>query len=99
MAYGRLGWSEEKFFESKLSYFFKALKGFNDLEFERHKDNWERFRFLASVTLAPHTAKGRSTNPKTLFPMPWDKDDAKLWRERNKEILDRCDEMIRNERA
>lgn len=75
----------------------KALKGFNDLEFERTKGEWERLRILGSWVLSPYAKKGSRIVPKTLLPLPWDKE--KNWVEENKEILERCDEIIRNERT
>jgi hypothetical protein len=84
LAYGRLGWSEKKFFKSTPDYFFNALKGFNDLEFERQKSEWERLRILGAWILSPHSKKGSNLTPKKLMPLPWDKSFS----EENKDILE-----------
>jgi hypothetical protein len=84
LAYGRLGWSEKKFFKSSPEYFFKALKGFNDLEFERTKGEWERLRILGTWVLSPHTKKGHNLTPKKLMPFPWDL----TFTQENKELLE-----------
>jgi hypothetical protein len=91
LAYGRLGWSEKKFFKSEPSYFFKALKGFNDLEQERQKNEWERLRILGTWVLSPHTKKGANLTPKNLLPLPWDK----TFTEENKDILEIAKEIAK----
>ena len=74
MAYGRLGLDEDKFLNASPSYFAKALKGFNDLEFEREKANWERTRLIGYWTLNPYFKKGSNTTPKSFMKLPWDED-------------------------
>ena len=84
MAYGRLGWSEKKFFKATPNYFFKAIKGFNELEEQRQREEWERLRILGVWVLSPHTKKGQNLSPKKLLPFPWDKSFV----EENKDILE-----------
>lgn len=91
LVYGKLGWDEKKFFESSISFVMKSLKGFNDLELERDKREWERLRILGSWVLGPHAKKGVHLTPRSLLPLPWDKNN---WREDNKEILEQCDQII-----
>lgn len=91
MAYGRLNWDEDKFFYAKPSYFYKALKGFNDLESERQKAEWERLRLLGYWVTSPHTKKGSNLTPKKLLPLPWDK----TFTEENKEILELAKEIAK----
>ena len=83
MAYGRLGWSEEKFFSSEVQLFFKALKGFNDLENERELKAYKQIRILVYRILAPH-AKERLT-VQDLLPLPGDDELIK----RDKKDLER----------
>lgn len=35
------------------------------------RENWERMRMLASITISPHVKK--PIPPKKLIPLPWDK--------------------------
>lgn len=70
-----------------------ALKGFNDLEHERQKSEWERLRILGLWVLSPHTKKGSTLTAERLLPLPWDKQIS--WKERNKEILEICDRIIK----
>ena len=91
MAYGRLGWSEKKFDKATPNYFFKALKGFNDLENDRQKAEWERLRILGVWVLNPHTKKGTNLTPKKILPLQWDK----TFVEENKEILELAKEIAR----
>jgi hypothetical protein len=93
LAYGRLGWDEDKFLDASPSYFFKALKGFNDLENQREREHWERLRILGNWIVLPYAKKGSNLTPRKLLPLPWDNEVS--WKESNKEILDRCDEIIR----
>jgi hypothetical protein len=69
-----------------------ALKGFNELEHERQKSEWERLRILGVWVLSPHAKKGTNLSAENLLPLPWDKKIS--WKERNKEILEQCDRII-----
>lgn len=91
MAYGRLGWDEERFFNATPNYFFKALKGFNDLEEERQRGEWERVRMVGYWTLKPYMGKNTIFTPKKVLPLPWDKSFV----EENKEILEQAKEIAR----
>jgi hypothetical protein len=68
-----------------------ALKGFNDLEHERQKSEWERLRILGTWILSPHTKKGSNLTPKKLMAFPWDKS----FKEENKDILELAKEISR----
>lgn len=88
MAYGRLGWSKKKFLNCDPLYFFKALQGFNELEEERNRGEWERLRMLGTWILAPHQKKGANLTPKKLLPLPWDPkpETREQWLEKNKHL-------------
>lgn len=88
-----MAWDEDKFWNASPSYFFKALKGFNELEHERQKADWERLRILGLWVLSPHTKKGSALTAERLLPLPWDKQIS--WKERNKDILEICDRIIK----
>ena len=49
---------------------YKAYAEQRDFDY---KDNWERMRLLASITIQPHLAKGKKITPEKLLPFPWDK--------------------------
>lgn len=52
---------------------YKAYAEQRDFDY---KDNWERMRQLASITIQPHLAKGKKITPEKLLPFPWDKKKA-----------------------
>lgn len=68
-----MGWDEAKFFEASIGYFFKALKGFNDLEFERYKIGWEQTRMVCFYSVITHTKSIKK--PIDLFRFDWDKEN------------------------
>lgn len=49
---------------------YKAYVEQRDTDF---KDNWERMRLLATITIQPHLAKNKKVTPEKLLPLPWDK--------------------------
>ena len=70
-----------------------ALKGFNELEEERQKAEWERLRMLGSWILAPYS---KNMTPKKLLPLPWDvEESAESWKQRHKDILEQCDVIFK----
>lgn len=96
MAYGRLGWDEQKFWESSPSFLFKSLRGFNDLEEERDRKEWERLRILGTWVLKPHTKKPHDITPMKLLPLPWDKLRTKQeFLEKNKDLIPLWDKLER----
>jgi hypothetical protein len=67
-----------------------ALKGFNELEEDRQRAEWERLRVLGAWVIAPYSKV--SMTPKKLLPLPWDvQESSEEWKKRNKKILDECD--------
>jgi len=42
-----------------------------------YKDQWERMRLLATITIQPHLAKNKKVTPEKLLPFPWDKKKGK----------------------
>lgn len=49
------------------------LTGFEKLENKRDRDQWEKFRLLATTLITPHTKKGKPIRPEQLWPFDWDK--------------------------
>jgi len=37
------------------------------------KDEWQRMRLLATITIQPHLSKNKKITPEKLLPFPWDK--------------------------
>lgn len=64
------------------------------------RDDWERTRKLAYLSVLPHVKKGAKVTPEILMPLPWDgkKEDANNLVERAKEKLKKLKEngRIRN---
>lgn len=50
-----------------------AYRGKHRVEERAEREEWERVRWLASVSLAPHAKKGHSIKPGDLLPFPWEK--------------------------
>ena len=73
-----------------------ALKGFNDLEIERAKREWEQTRFLGSWILAPYRKKGDTPlTPQRLLPFEWDPkpETREQWLEKNKHLKSVWDKL------
>lgn len=49
---------------------YKAYVEQRDTDF---KDNWQRMRMLAAITIQPHLAKNKKITPEKLLPFPWEK--------------------------
>ena len=76
MAYGRLGWTEERFFNSEIHIFFKALKGFNDLENERELKAYRQVRLLGLWIVSPHSSERLKVTD--LLKLPGDEESNKF---------------------
>ena len=53
--------------------FFLIQKGRNDVIESKEKREWERVRWLACLTLQPHTKKGQNLTPEKLVKFEWEK--------------------------
>lgn len=91
---GRMGMSEHEFDITTPRYFFNRQRGFFDGVFETEKSNWERARWLAMYSVAPHTSKNLKVEDLAVFPWEngaktpktskeemaaWDIEAAQLW--------------------
>lgn len=52
--------------------FAEASKAFQDFEEARQRQEWERMRLLASISIQPHIKE--KLTPRQLIPLPWDTD-------------------------
>lgn len=50
--------------------FASVARAHADLEESRHRDDWERMRMLAAMTMQPHVKN--KLRPQTLLPFPWE---------------------------
>ena len=62
---------------------YKAYAEQRDFEY---KDNWERMRLLATITIQPHIAKNKKITPEKLLPFSWDKQKGKHANAKAKDI-------------
>ncbi len=72
-----------------------ALKGFNDLEEERIKGEWERLRMLGVWVLSPYQKKGANLTPQKVLSLPWDPkpETRDEWLEKNKHLKSVWDKL------
>lgn len=71
MAVGRIGLSLGDFALLTPEEFGKVCEEWRQGEEERRREEWERMRLLATITIQPHV-KGRM-RPEKLLPFPWEK--------------------------
>ena len=64
------------------------LSGFEQLQQNKERADWERFRMLASTLLAPHTKQGKGIKPEKLWPFAWDKKNKPLAQKHSQAKLD-----------
>jgi len=74
---GQLRLDPTSFYSMTLPEFLLAAEGFHQLEEVRQQAHWERTRWLATLTLSPHTKKGHSIKPTDLAIFPWEKQKKK----------------------
>lgn len=69
-ALGCLGLSLADFSALTPSEFGECCRAWHEERESRQKDDWERMRLLATITIQPHV-KGK-LKPQQLLPLPWD---------------------------
>lgn len=77
MGLGQLRLDPTSFYSMTLEEFLLAAQGFHQLEEVRQQAHWERTRWLATLTLSPHTKKGHNIKPTDLAIFPWEKKPKK----------------------
>ena len=90
---GRLGLSPRAVYDLTLGEFALALKTWSEDETNRDRREWERVRWLATITLQPHAKKGRKIKPQDLAYFPWEHEEpaqefSRERTERNKKYLE-----------
>lgn len=81
---GEIGLSVDDFWNLEFDEFHAISTAFNRSKNERFRDEWERSRFLAFYTLAPHSRKG--LKPKDLIEFEWEKKEKHKELERIKKV-------------
>ena len=54
--------------------FGNAMTGFYELEEQRQRQEWERTRWLAMLTITPHVKKGSIKNATDIARFPWEQE-------------------------
>ena len=98
MAVGGMGLRYDDFCSltpGEFSYIYRAYS--KDREAQR-RDNWERMRMLAAITIQPYAKKGMT--PQKLLRFPWDKESGLTRKTENKpvskaEALKRFEEALK----
>jgi len=57
--------------------FGNAMRGFYELEEQRQRQEWERTRWLATITMQPHVKKGSIKKPTDIATFPWEEEQKK----------------------
>lgn len=75
LGYLRLGLSA--LYDMTFAEFSNAMHGFYELEEQRQRQEWERTRWLAMITMQPHVKKGSIKKPTDLVTFPWEEKKSK----------------------
>ena len=70
---GQLRFSPSVFYGMTFLEFVAAAQGMNLQEELRQRQEWERARWIAALSLAPHAKKGQRIKPADLCIFPWEK--------------------------
>ena len=70
VAVGNIGLRYEDFCDLTPDEFTHIYRAYSKEREAQYKDNWERMRILAAITIQPYVKKGLT--PHGLLPFPWD---------------------------
>ena len=70
MALGNIGLRYGDFCALTPDEFARIYRAYGERQEAQYKDNWERMRMLAAITIQPYARKGLT--PHSLLPFPWD---------------------------
>lgn len=70
MAIGCIGMSRTEFCECAYDEFEHICKAWREMTDSLNREQWERTRLLAAITIQPHIRK--RITPRQLLPLPWD---------------------------
>ena len=94
LAIGRIGMGYREFRELTAEEFISVAHAFEEKLQERTRDDWERMRLLATLTIQPHVKK--RVRAQELIKFPWDNGKQVQIREREKVTMDK--EQLRRRR-
>lgn len=73
IALGCIRLSYDDFCRMNFEEFAAVYKAYVEQRDTDFKDNWQRMRMLATITIQPHLAKNKKITPEKLLPFPWEK--------------------------
>lgn len=76
--------------------FGECCKAWNEVQNQRDRQEWERVRILATLTVQPHTKK--RLIPKKVMPFPWDSEPKSEAPQMNREDSKKRFERLMAER-
>jgi len=71
---GRLGLAPSHFWELTMPEFRMAITGYYDAHNAVQRQEWERTRWLAMITITPHVKKGSIKKPQDITRFPWEEE-------------------------
>ncbi|RMH11187.1 MAG: hypothetical protein D6698_16755 [Gammaproteobacteria bacterium] len=72
LAFGWLSMSEEEFYNSTLRSFHNRLKGFEEREQSRQREDWTRTRWMILHLLSPHVKRTTFASLRRALRFPWE---------------------------
>ena len=74
MAVGTIGMNYSDFLQMDADAFDAVATAYHDQDEYRRREEWERMRILASISIQPHISRKsrNSATPEKLLPLPWD---------------------------
>lgn len=94
MALGRMGMRLDDLRRLTVDEFEEVVKQWLDHEDALYRDEWERMRLLATISVMPHTKK--RVTPHGILPLPWD--DGKRGRNKSKKKAPAADKESQRRR-
>jgi hypothetical protein len=71
---GALRLTPSSLYDMTFEEFGNAMLGFYELEEQRQRQEWERTRWLAMITITPHVKKGSVKKPQDITRFPWEEE-------------------------
>lgn len=92
--------SNKDFLDSDFNVVMDAISGYNKKETEKYRADWERTRWLATISLQPYSSKGKSIKMQDLAVFAWEKTEKpqeRIVSEHQKEWRRRMDELMKRQ--
>ena len=75
MAIGCIGMTRVEFCDCAYDEFEHICKAWREMTDSLNREQWERTRLLAAITIQPHIRK--RITPRQLLPLPWDQKQSR----------------------